>query len=226
MKAPESHRGEAEDITASNGATIVRNRAIADLLTRPGALDQLEPFLARETSVSEAAARSGIKPNTMLARVRRWLEMGLLVETRSIRRHGRPIRLYRTASDAYFVPFDTTSAESLEAGLAERDEWWEKRLRRSVIRARQQQAGTWGTRVYRDVRGRMQMQMAVSPERNWTNLNPGAPAVLSAWRDSLQLDFEDAKRLQHELFALLLRYQQLEGSQRYIIRLGLAPLAE
>ncbi len=205
---------------------IVTDSRLGDLLSRPGTLQQLEPFLGRDSSISEAATRTGEKPNTVLSRVRRWVRTGLLVVTGQRRRAGRPISLYRTSADSYFIPFDTTSAETLEAGLAERDAWWERRLRRSVIRARQQQVGTWGTRVYRDARGRLQMQMAVSPERNWTNLDADSPAVLSAWRDSLYLDFEDAKRLQRELFELLLRYQQQEGSQRYIIRLGLAPTTD
>lgn len=202
------------------------SRELADLLTRPESLEQIEPFVGRESSVAAAARRTGTRPNTMLARVKRWQRLGLLTATRRVPRRGRPVTLYRTAADAYFIPFDTTSAETLETGLAQRDAWWERRLRRSVVRARQQQVGSWGTRIYRDGRGRLQTQMAVSPERNWTNLDPTGPAVLSAWRDGLRLDFEDAKRLQREMFELLLRYQRLDGAQRYMIRLGLAPVAD
>ena len=48
--------------------------------------------------------------------------------------------------------------------------------------------------------------------------------MLSAWRDSVYLDFGDAKALQREMFDLLKRYHQKAGAQRYIVRLGMAPL--
>ncbi len=223
MKEPKSH----SPAPADQGRTaVVTDSTAADLLTNPATLRQLEPFLGRECTVAEAARLTGIKPNTMLARVQRWLQLGLLEETRLQKRAGRPIRHYRTTADAWFIPFDTTSAESLEAGLAQRDRYWENRLRKAVVAARERQIGSWGTRIYRDGRGRLQFQMAVSPERNWTSLQQEQPAVLASWRDGLYLDFEDAKALQRELFQLLLRYQQLEGSQRYLLRLGLAPLEE
>jgi predicted transcriptional regulator len=218
--------GHQPDSPPRASVRVISDQRLADILTDPQSLRRLDPFLGRESSVSDAARLTGEKPNTVLSRVRRFERLGLLEHTRSVPRRGRPIRLYRTTADAFFIPFDTTSAESLESGLAERDLYWEQMLRRNVVRARQQQVGSWGTRIYRDARGTLQIQMAVSPERNYTNLEAGGPAVLSAWRDSVFLDFADAKELQRELFALLLKYQRLGGSQRYIVRLGLAPVAE
>lgn len=223
MKDTESHWDE-EDL--ASGAAVVHDSELADLLTNPGTLELIEPFLGRENTVSEAARLTGTLPNTMLARVGRWTRLGLLEVTRQEQRSGKPVKYYRTTADAWFIPFDNTSAETLEAGLAQRDSFWEARLRRAVVTAREQQVGNWGTRVYRDTRGRLQIQMAVSPDSNWTSLDMARPAVLAAWRDGLHLDFEDAKTLQRELFELLLRYQRKEGAQRYVLRLGLAPLGE
>lgn len=219
MKDDESPRDDGRTV-------VVHDPHIADLLTNPETLQQLEPFLGRESTVTAAVRRTGSKPNTMLSRVRRWLELGLLEVSRIRQRAGRAVRYYRATADSWFIPFDTTSAESLEASVRQRDEWWSARLRQAVVRARQEQVGTWGTRVYRDRRGYLQVQMAVSPDSNWTSLAPDRPAVLAAWRDGLYLDFEDAKELQRELFELLLRYQRKEGAQRYLLRLGLAPLEE
>jgi hypothetical protein len=205
---------------------VVEDNAVADLLTDPVTLHQLEPFLGRAVSVGQAARETGQKPNTVLSRVRRLVEAGVLVECGSLPRRGRPIRLYRSSADAFFIPFDTTSAESLEAALAERESYWEKLLRENVVKARRERVGVWGTRIYRDGKGRLQIQTALTPDRNFTTLDPEAPAVMSAWRDSVYLDFEDAKSLQRELFDLLKRYQQKEGAQRYIMRLGMAPIGE
>ena len=158
--------------------------------------------------------------------MRRFLELGLLKISGERSRGGRAVKLYRSAADLFFIPYEATSAETLEAAMAERDAYWEATLRRGVVRARTQAVGAWGTRVYRDGRGRLQVQAALNPESNYITLEPGDPAVLSAWRDAVYLDFEDAKALQREMFGLLKTYLQKRGAQRYIVRLGMAPLEE
>lgn len=206
----------------------VLEQGAAAALTDPRTLRQLEPFLARECSVLQAAKETGTKPNTMLARVRRFVALGLLEVAREVPRKGRPVKLYRTVADTFFVPYEATSAETLEAAMRERDLYWEELLRENVVRARLQDAphhgGSWGTRIYRDARGRLQVQAAVTPEENYTLLGPERPAALSSWRNSVYLDFGDAKALQREMFFLLKRYAQKRGAQRYILRLGMAPI--
>ncbi len=210
----------------SPSTLTVHDREVAAVLTNPRTLRQLEPFLARSCSVKRAAQETGEKLNTVLSRVRRFLALGLLKVVEEVPQRGRSIKLYRSTADSFFIPYEATSAETLEAALEERDVYWERLLRHNVVKARMQKVGSWGTRVYRDARGRLQIQTAVTPERNYTTLDPGGPAVLSAWRDSVYLDFDDAKTLQKEMFSLLKRYQQKQGAQRYIIRLGMAPVLD
>ncbi len=203
---------------------VVRDPDAAELLMNPTTLRQIAPFLGRARTIGQAAEESGELPNTVLKRVRRFRAAELLEVAATLPRRGRPMKLYRTTADLFFVPFEATAAESLEASLAERDAYWERLLRRNVVRARMEALGTWGTRVYRDDRGRLQVQTAVTPEADATTLDADAPAVLSSWRDSVTLDFEDAKALQREMYELLLRYEQKQGAQRYIVRLALAPV--
>ncbi len=217
MERPESHSGPRTE--------IVRDETRARLLLDPRARRQLAPFLGAATSVGEAARAQNEKPNTVLRRVRRFVEAGLLEVVGTVPRRGRPIRLYRAVAEVFFVPFEASAAADLEQALAEREAWLERLLRRAVVRARREAMGTWGTRIYRDQRGRVQVQMAVRPDANASMLDPGEPAVLSAWRDGLELDYQDAKTLQRELFALLQRYQRKRGAQRYVVHLGLAPVA-
>lgn len=223
MTANNSHRGYG---TTEDGRTfrVITEAQAANVLTNPTALRFLTPFLGRETSITQAAEEVGASPNTTYKRVQRYINLGLLEVAREQARAGRSIKLYRTVADVLFVPFENTPSASLEAALKEREEYWEKLLRANVVMARAEVLGTWGTRIYRDSRNRLQVQTALTPESNATTLAPDAPAVLSAWRDTLQLDFADAKQLQHELFDLLLKYQRKSGSQRYIIHVGLAPL--
>jgi len=221
--APPAPRGGRAPAAAPD-YRVVREREAASLLMNPTTLRQLAPFLGRDRTVSQAARELDQLPNTVLKRVQRFLRAGLLEVAREVPRRGRPVKLYRTVAALFFVPFEATAAESLEAALAERDAYWERLLRRNVVRARMEALGTWGTRVYRDERGRLQVQTAVTPEADATTLDADAPAVLSSWRDSVMLDFEDAKALQREMYALLLRYEQKQGAQRYIVRLALAPV--
>jgi hypothetical protein len=196
----------------------------ADLLINPKTLRQLEPFLGRAVTITQAARELKQKPNTVLSRVRRFVRLGLLEVVEENKRKGRSIKKYRTTADVFFVPYEATSAESLDIALAERDKYWEDLLRKSVVQARVDDVGSWGTRIYRDERRRLQIQAAITPDKNYTMLDKKRPAVLSVWRDSVYLDFEDAKILQREMFDLLKKYQQKQGNQRYIVRLGIAPI--
>ncbi len=210
--------------TTPPSTLTVTDPAAAAALTNPQTLRQLEPFLNRERTVLEAAREGGVKPNTMLARVRRFTALGLLSVTREVPRAGRAVKVYRSSAESFFVPYEVTPSETLESAMREREGYWEDLLRKNVVRVRSEDIGSWGTRIYRDARGRLQVQAAVTPERNYTLLAPERPAALSAWRDAVYLDFDDAKTLQLELFALLKKYQQKAGAQRYILHLGLAPI--
>lgn len=203
---------------------IIHDARAADTLVNPMTLRQLAPFLAQTRTVSDVALETGEKANTVLARVRRFVALELLEVVSLTQRPGRSIKHYRTSADSFFVPYEATTAETLESLMAERDSYYETLLRQGVVTTRIHDIGTWGTRIYRDDKGRLQIQTAVTPDHNYTMIDPERPAVISAWRDSVYLDFADAKALQREMFDLLERYQQKEGAQRYIIRLGLAPV--
>lgn len=205
---------------------VVRDPAAAKYLVRPSGLRLLEPFLGPARSVGEVARATGEKANTVLSRTRRLQGLGLVEVAATEARAGRPVKRYRATADVFFVPFDATGAEDLESALAERDGEWERLLRRHVVRARREAMGTWGTRIYRDARGRLQVQTAVSPDANATMLDDPMPAALSSWRDQVYLDHADAKALQRDLFELLLRYQRKRGAQRYVVHVGLAAVME
>ncbi len=73
----------------------------------------LRPFLGRERTVTEAATEVGCTPNTMLYRVRRMLDVGLLRVVASRSRPGRSIKLYRSSHDGYFVPNEAMPYDDL-----------------------------------------------------------------------------------------------------------------
>lgn len=203
---------------------IINTSEAADILMNPKTLRQLEPFLAKPCTISQAAQETHEKANTVLARVKRFLKLELVEVVKKEKRGGRAIKHYQSTANTFFVPYEATTAETLEVMMQERDLYWANLLRRGVVQARTEDVGTWGTRIYKDQRGRLQIQTAVTPEKNYTMLDADRPAVLSAWRDSVYLDYQDAKALQREMFQLLKKYNQKEGAQRYIVRLGMAAI--
>src|SRR5690606_25422015 len=124
---------------------VVEDPAAASALLDPSTVRHLAPFIGSELSVTEAARLTGEKPNTVLKRVRRFVDLGLLEVTREKGRAGRPIKVYSAVADVFFVPFAVTEAESYEAALRDRESYAEELLRRNVVRTRLEAFGDWGT---------------------------------------------------------------------------------
>jgi hypothetical protein len=190
------------------------------ILLEPQELHFFEPFLARESTVSDAAAFLNCKANSLLARVRRFIACGLLEVARTVPRAGRAVRVYRSTADLFFVPLSGSS-------LAEYDSWNQSRLallKSGMEYSFMQPIQFRGHRVYRDEHGVVSHMLAVSATENNNPLLPNEPAMYFASHDAVYLNFEDAKRLQAELDALLRRYANLGGGQRHLLWLNLVPL--
>ena len=89
----------------------------AQLLSNPASFRFFRPFVARERSVTAAAEEVGCNLDTMLYRVKTLLKAGLLKVSHLEKRAGRPIKHYRSAHDAYFVPFEMTPYAEVEERL-------------------------------------------------------------------------------------------------------------
>ncbi len=100
----------------------VQTATQAELFSDPVAVKFLEPFLGRERSASQAAAELGVAIDTLLYRVNKFLDAGLLEIVRLEPRAGRPIKIYRTIADGFYVPFALT-------GFAEHEEQMRELLR-------------------------------------------------------------------------------------------------
>lgn len=130
----------------------VQTTAQAELLSDPVAVKFLEPFLGRERSASQAAAELGVAIDTLLYRINKFLDAGLLEIDRLEPRAGRPIKIYRTIADGFYVPFALT-------GFAEHQEQVREQLRANedvilAAAARIRRAmGEDGQRIFRDADG-------------------------------------------------------------------------
>jgi hypothetical protein len=109
----------------------VKDPAQARIVADPLRSRFLHPFLGRDLSVSQAAAETGCAPNAMLYQVRRMLDIDLLRITETRQRAGRPIKIYRSTHDGYFVPTESMHYDDLRHRVSSQ----QQRLSEQVVDA-------------------------------------------------------------------------------------------
>lgn len=82
----------------------VKDEAQARLLSDPESSRNFHPFWGREETIAGAARELGRPVNAVHYRVKKLLAAGLLSVSRTVPRHGRAIRYYRSRADAFFIP--------------------------------------------------------------------------------------------------------------------------
>lgn len=206
------------------GSLTVRGTAAAQALVDVRTTRLLGAFLDEGRSVAEVARVLGEDLDWVRYRVRRLTALGLLRDVGVRTRKGRPMRLYQAAAPVFFVPFEVTRYESLDAYLegveGEVGAW----VRRNVAQALRDTGEGWGLRVARGEDGQMHSKMSRSPDADETVAGQ-RPALLSFVYPTLSLDFEDAKALQAELLGVFHRYAGRAGAQTYLCQFVLCPVS-
>lgn len=224
MKQPKSPNSEP-GAHQQGEVLIVTDPTFAKLLTNPAEMYFLKLFLAQDCTVKEVAQELGLKPNTVLARLKRYVGAGLLRVVRQEKRGSRAVKVYRTSHDSYFIPNALTPP--MEELALDFYTHWERRFAVALEQAvREADAGS-GIRFYRDPEsGGVDWQLARTPHENWDFNAPDSPAITGIITPNLYLDTAEAKQLQTELEALYERYSTLTGKKRYALRLHLVPLPD
>jgi hypothetical protein len=210
----------------------------ARLLSDPESFRFFEPFVARACSVKAAAAEVGCSLSTMLYRVKTFLGAGLLQVARIEKRAGRPIKHYRSAFDAYFIPFEVTPY----AGLEERLEAYYRERQKILIPAGARllrTMGTEGRRLYRRLDDGEVWQESAGDTQTFIDFydTEAYARRLEARRgplgemmdDTLHLTEVEAKALLLEFHALWWRYAQgrphgEESGRPYFMQFNFLPL--
>jgi hypothetical protein len=217
------------EVAVPERVTITRPevaRALIDLRTA----QRLEPFMKRELTLSEAAHELKVKLPALLYHVERFLGFGLLSVTRIKTRAGRPLKLYRSTAQSFFVPYHLTPSETLAQLLGDLMAPTERRFHREAARTLQSLDPDWGLHISCHTDEGMSYALAPRgtnfvPRLLESVLKPDAPALFLS-DGTLELDFETAKELQRALIDLFESYRQKQqpGRQRYAYRFGLTPV--
>jgi hypothetical protein len=87
-----------------SSAHIVRDPAAAAVFTSSRQRRMLMLFATRPRTISEAAAASGIELKSLHHHATKLCRLGLLEVVGERSRAGRPLKLYRTTGDSFFIP--------------------------------------------------------------------------------------------------------------------------
>jgi hypothetical protein len=95
--------------------SIITDADQAAYLTKLENLIYLEPFLAQEMAVTDAALKANVKLHQMFYQVAKMQKIGLLQLVRSEQRAGKKVKLYRATGPGFFIPLMVTPFENLSA---------------------------------------------------------------------------------------------------------------
>jgi hypothetical protein len=202
----------------------IRNPEAVRTLLNHKQRQAFRPFMRQSISISEAAALVGESLNTMLKRVQRWLEYGLLIETTGSASAAAQPKRYTAAAESFFVPQSVIARLDLEQLLEQLDAFEAGIMRRGQLEAALR-VDDWGLRFTLDNDQDWNIQPARTGMQPWNYKAQDAPAIL-AETNVLELGFADAKALQRELMEVVRKYLNRSGDGRYIVRLGMAPVPE
>jgi len=219
MEAPFSGRA------TSDAPHVVDDPRQAALLVDDDALRFFRPFLARDATVKDAAEEVGVSLDRMLYRVRTFVDAGLLRVVRERPRAGRPIKVYRSSHDAYFVPYAATPFASLQEVLRERFGDTARRIADALAAHEAAHPSGWdGYRLYRTPDGETWVVGNDAEVRDVDAVDAFA---------TLRLRQEDAHALRDALADLLTTYARRshdtdpdEGAASYLLQFALVPGGE
>ncbi len=214
----------------------VRSAEQAKLLSSPESFRFFEPFMARDCTVSQAAKEVKCKVDTMLYRVNLFVKAGLLKIVETQARRGRSVKVYRSSADAYYVPFEITPFEDVEAFFT--------RTRRAsdailipqfakVIR----KAGREGRQIYRDQKGEVWTSSSGGVNDTFIGLED-TPTLRRKFQekpigenssDILMLTEQEARDFAFEIHKLWGKYKKVKSKAKrksYFFDFSFVPLDE
>lgn len=202
------------------------------LLTGPS-WTYFQPFLARAATVAQVADELQVAPNKLLYHVKKAEQLGLLKVVDIQRRAGKPIKTYRSSADMYFIPFEATPAETLEASILPLDTDWQARWTHHAAEIMLKSEIPFGLRLWRERVGQQDMVIVKPTPAPPTPINEDLfqqLPILSLWAE-FQLTKEESEHLRHDLLELYERYTRLSArhsstAETHLVHLAITPVCK
>lgn len=223
-----------EEASFSSGALEITDPDAAAFVTAPASQRYFTPFLARERTPGQVAAELGVDVGSVTYRIRRMLDLGLVVRTRVTPRAGRAVQRFTAVAEEVFVPLaltpTATVAELFGDGRADTAEVMAASLERAWLALGRVEG--WGTHLYRLPGGALNRDFVphhlFAAGTFWAAvLADRCPPVWDQYA-SLVLTRDRAKALQREMADLVARYAEpgatpAPGATEHLVHLALAP---
>ena len=208
---------------------VLRDPRAAQWVRQPLGLNVLRIVMAGSTPLAPVAKELGLPLSTVLRWARRWLEVGALVIDAERPRAGRPVKWYRAVATRFFIPYEAEGAALPEDVVRRLVQMRVEPQVRGLIEAARVtytkgSMKEWGTVLYADRHGQLVVRPDFALGRTPDLLSDASPAYLNFYSDDMRLSAAQAKRLQHDLVALLKSYKdEGAGSQAFTLSLVLTP---
>jgi hypothetical protein len=198
------------------GRLEITDPKVAALFVKAPISGHLAQFIGAETTVKMAAARAGVKLNTMAYWAQRFTKLGLICVTRIETRGGSAIKHYQATAEEFIVPIELLeglSATTVLQLVMQRDY---DRFSRSVSANGLKLTPDWHLRLFRDGGGH---GLHLEP----TKLRTPTSRPLHDWCSTPMLA-RDAAVFHQELAALLERFKDAArhepGLPRFLMHVG------
>lgn len=183
-------------------------------------------FFKKPSSIAEASQLGGVKENTLYRWVQAWCRLGLLEVVATRPKRGRPIKLYKTTADRFFIPYTSTSASTHAELLVNMGRTFEDKFFQALVRTRQNISLDWGFAVSLEGEDVLLTRAYKNELEPFDFSHPDAPATVSVWNTEQYLTFEEAKALQDQLYCLWHSREQRPGTRRYLLQFRLTPASD
>ncbi len=209
----------------------VTDMEVARVLTDIPQVRLLEPFLKKETTLSDAAKALDVKLTTLLYHVTKFVRLGLLEVAKEEARKGKAVKYYQTTAKAFFVPFDITPSLSLKHLLEHITQPSYDIFNRESAKVLQDISGDWGIEIFSNTTAEKGLTIAIRrrhrSRQQDTGFDPDKPAFFGSI-GGFHLDFATAKAFERELRELLEHYHKKQNpkEQLYFYRIGLTPVQD
>ena len=210
---------------------IVQAPEVGDYVLKNYNLGFLAPFLNEDRSIREVALMVGVQQNALHYHVNKMKTLGLLHKVGEQNKRGKKESLYRAVANKILIPFDKTSYVTLEDFFANAISFGD--FLKHAVRDFLNLSEDWGLELSID--DGLDMNVGIVPTEDRFGraakvadiFGPNAPAFLGG-AEQLALGFEEAKRLQADLYNLLKEYKSLSrpSNYDYLLIVGLTKISK
>ncbi len=209
---------------------FVTHSEAAQALLSPETFRKFAVFLGKEQSLAKAAKILNQPTSSLKYHLEKFIEWGLVTQTRTESRRGKPVKYYRAVSDQFFIPFAHTKQESITTWMQTMQIPLLEQYCADFVQACSElypDSAAGGTCIRALENNRVSIDFSATPPPD-VNFQPDAIKPLwNSWT-TIHLTHSQAEQLHQEITQLWSRVikensQAQQNTRAYILHLGFTP---